>query len=161
VNANAGGVGTVVLGLFSQLAGTEADLKTALSYAREDSPLVQSLKSRAAALKKQIDADRLVLAGEGAEGKSYADLASTYGDLLIDQQFAQTSYTSAMAFLTTSRTNLEQHHSFLVDFIAPTLPGDSTLPRVWEDLLLVAIASALVTVIGSLIIAALREHAHL
>lgn len=161
VNANAGGVGTVVLGLFSQLAGTEADLKTALSYAREDSPLVQSLQARAAALKKQIDVDRVLLAGQGTEGKSYADLAGTYGDLLIDQQFAQSAYTSAMAFMETSRANLEQHHAFLVDFLAPNLPGDATLPRTWLDLLLVALGSALFAVTGSLILAALREHAHL
>ncbi len=161
VSANAGGVGTVALGLFSQLASTEADLKTALSYAREDSPLVQSLKARIAALRKQFDVDRQLLAGQGSEGKSYADLVSTYGDLLLDQQFAQGAYTSALAFLTTSRTNLEQHHSFIVDFLAPTLPADSTLPRSWLDLLLVALASALVAMTGSLIFAALREHAHL
>jgi capsular polysaccharide transport system permease protein len=161
VSANAGGVGTVTLGLFNQLASTEADLKTTLSYAREDSPLVQSLKARVSALKKQFDLDRQLLAGQGSEGKSYADLMATYGDLLLDQQFAQTAYTSAMAFLTTSRTNLEQHHTFLVDFLAPTLPKDSTLPRSWLDLLLVALASALVALTGSLILAALREHAHL
>jgi capsular polysaccharide transport system permease protein len=161
VSANAGGIGTVALGLFSQLASTEADLKTALSYAREDSPLVQSLKARIAALKKQFDVDRQLLAGQGTDGNSYADLMSAYGDLLLDQQFAQTAYTSAMAFLETSRTNLEQHHTFLVDFLAPSLPGDSTLPRSWLDLLLVALASALVAVTGSLILAALREHAHL
>lgn len=161
VSANAGGVGTVALALFSQLASTETDLKTALSYAREDSPLVQSLKARIAALRKQFDVDRQLLAGQGTEGKSYADLMSTYGDLVLDQQFAQGAYTSAMAFLESSRTNIEQHHSFLVDFLAPTLPGDSTLPRSWKDLLLVALASALVAVTGSLILAALREHAHL
>jgi capsular polysaccharide transport system permease protein len=86
---------------------------------------------------------------------------STYGDLVLDQQFAQGAYTSAMVFLESSRTNIEQHHGFLVDFLAPTLPGDSTLPRSSKDLLLVALASALVAVTGSLILAALREHAHL
>jgi capsular polysaccharide transport system permease protein len=161
VTGNAGGVGAIALGLFSQLASTEADLKTTLSYAREDSPLVESLKARITALKKQFEVDRQLLAGQGTDGKAYADLMSTYGDLLLDQQFAQGAYTSALAFLTTSRTNLEQHHTFLVDFLAPNLPGDATLPRSWLDLLLVALASALVAVIGSLILAALREHAHL
>ena len=132
-----------------------------MSYAREDSPTVTALKARIAALRKQIAADRQLLAGDGTEGKAYADLMSTYGDLLLDQQFAQAAYTSAMAFLSTSRADLEQHHTFLMDFLAPTLPEDSPQPRSWENVLLVLVASSLVALTGSLIAAALREHAHL
>jgi capsule polysaccharide export protein KpsE/RkpR len=45
LTANSAAVGTVIGGLFAELASTEADLKTALSYAREDNPTVTSLQS--------------------------------------------------------------------------------------------------------------------
>jgi capsular polysaccharide transport system permease protein len=164
--ASAQAVGGVAGALFSELASTEADLRTALSYARDDSPMAKSLQARIAALKKQIVASRGMLAGKDA-GKSsgdladkpYADLLAAYEGLVLDQTFAQDSYTSAMAFLNTSRASLQRQHSYLVDFLPPTLPQDAIEPRGLRNVVLAFLASLLLWLTGSLVFGALREHA--
>ena len=134
--ASATAVGGVAGALFQELADTEANLHTTLSYAREDSPIVQTLKSRVDALKKQIVASRGLLASTPSEklagdlaDKPYADLLAAYGDLGPDQTFAQDAYTSAMTFLNTSRAALQHQHSYLIDFLAPTMAQDAIQPH--------------------------------
>lgn len=165
--ASATAVGGVAGALFQELADTEANLRTTLSYAREDSPMVQTLKSRVAALKKQIVASRGLLASTPSEklagdlaDKPYADLLAAYGDLVLDQSFAQDAYTSAMTFLNTSRAALQHQHSYLIDFLAPTMAQDAIEPHSVRIVIVVLIGSIIVWLTGSLIGAALREHAH-
>lgn len=157
--ASAQGVGAVTMALFGQLANTEAELRTTLSYAREDSPAVRQLRSRIAALKKQISENRGILAGDQPKEKPYADLLASYESLMLDQKFAQEAYTSAMAFLSSSRASLAHQHAYLVDFLAPTLPEQATEPRGARNVLVVFLASALLWLTGSLLASALREHA--
>ena len=157
--ASAVGVGTVTTALFAQLASTEAQMRTTLSYAREDSPAVNTLKARIEALKKQIAANRGLLAGDKRDSKPYADLLASYESLMLDQKFAQQSYTSAMGFLTSSRAALAHQHAYLVDFLAPTLPEEATEPRGVRNVLMVFFASVLLWLTGSLVASALREHA--
>lgn len=158
-NATAGAVGTVAGTMFGALSSTEADLRTALSYAKENSPAVKALQARIAALKKQIEADRNLLAGPQSN-KPYADLLASYGNLMLDQKFAEAAYTSAMAFLDTSRAATLHQHTYLIDYLPPTLPEESTEPQRARNVLLVFVASFLTYLIGSLVISALREHAH-
>jgi capsular polysaccharide transport system permease protein len=157
--ASAQGVGAVTMAMFGQLANTEAELRTTLSYAREDSPAVRQLRSRIAALKKQIAENRGMLAGDRPKEKPYADLLASYESMMLDQKFAQEAYTSAMAFLASSRSSLAHQHAYLVDFLAPTLPEQATEPRGARNVLVVFIATALLWLTGSLVASALREHA--
>ena len=157
--ASAQGIGSVTTGLFAQLANTEAQLHTTLSYAREDSPAVKNLRAKIAGLKKQIAEDKGVLAGD-EKSKPYADLMATYENLMLDQKFAQEAYTSAMSFLSSSRAALSHQHAYLIDFLSPTLPEEATEPRGMRNMLVVLIASALLWLTGSLVASALREHAH-
>ena len=156
--ASAKGVGAVTIGLFGQLANTEAQLRTTLSYAREDSSVVRSLRARIAALKKQIAENRGLLAGDQKE-KPYADMLASYEGMILDQKFAQEAYTSAMAFLTSSRASLAHQHAYLVDFLPPTLPQDALEPRSTRNVLVVFLVCALLWLTGSLVASALREHA--
>jgi capsular polysaccharide transport system permease protein len=156
---SAQGVGNVTTALFAQLANTEAQLRTTLSYARDDSPAVKALKTRIEALKKQISANRGLLAGEQTDAKPYADVLAAYEDLKLDQKFAQDSYTSAMGFLATSRASLAHQHSYLIDFLAPTLPEEATEPHGARNVLVMFFASVLLWLTGSLVVSALREHA--
>jgi capsular polysaccharide transport system permease protein len=157
--ATAGAVGTVAGTTFGELSGTEAQLETALSYARPDSPMVKALEARIAALKKQMTADRGLLAG-GHTNRNYANLLAEYENLLLDQKFAETAYTSALAFLDSSRAATMHQHTYLIDFIKPTLPEEATEPQAKRNVLLVFVASFLAYLIVSLITSTLREHAH-
>jgi capsular polysaccharide transport system permease protein len=158
-SATAGAVGTVAGTTFGELSGTEAQLETALSYARPDSPMVKALQARIAALKKQMAADRGLLAGSQTN-KNYANLLAEYEDLLLDQKFAEAVYTSALAFLDSRRAATVHQQTYLIDFIKPTLPEESIEPQSKRNVMLVFLASFLTYLIGSLIISTLREHAH-
>lgn len=156
--AAAQGVGGIANGLLAQQASAEAQLKMARTYAREDSAVVKTLKSQVASLHAQVERTRGLLAGS-TENTPYADLLATYEDLELDQKFAQDSYTSAMGFLAASRTALARQQTYLIDFIAPTLPQDALEPRSTRDVVMAFFTSALLWLIGSLVGSALREHA--
>jgi capsular polysaccharide transport system permease protein len=156
--AGAQAVGSVAGALFAQLASAEADLRTTQSYARNNSAPIKALQARIAALKEQIAADRGLLAGDASK-KPYANLLADYENLLIQQKYAQDSYTAAMAFLEKSRTDLMRQQSYLIDFLSPTLPDQATEPKGMRNVLLVFLASLLIWLTGSLLISALREHA--
>ena len=157
--ATATAVGSVAGATFGQLSSAKAELQAALSYARPDSPLVKGLQSWVDALEKQMGADRGLLAGKESN-KNYARLLGEYEDLLLDQKFAQTIYTSALAFLDSARSATMHQQTYLIDFVKPNMPEDSTEPKSALDVTLVLIATFLAFLIGSLVVAALREHAH-
>ncbi len=158
-SATATAVGSVAGATFAQLSGAKAELQAALSYARPDSPLVKGLQAWVAALEKQMGSDRGLLAG-GEVNKNYAKLLGEYEDLLLDQSFAQSIYTSALSFLNSARAATMYQHTYLIDFVKPNMPEDSTEPKAALDVTLVFVATFLAYLIGSLVIAALREHAH-
>jgi capsular polysaccharide transport system permease protein len=157
--AGAQGVGAVALGLYGQLATAEAQLRMTLSYAREESPAVKTIEAQIAALRTQIGETRTLLAGD-EKGKPYADLLGAYEDLLLNQTFAQSTFTSAMGFLESSRAALAHQQKYLIDFLAPTLPEDAVEPTSIRNVVVVFLASVLLWLIGSLVAAALSEHAH-
>jgi capsular polysaccharide transport system permease protein len=159
-SATATAVGSVAGATFGQLSSAKAELETALSYARPDSPLVKGLQAWVAALEKQMGADRGLLAGGKQANKNYARLLGEYEDLLLDQKFAQTIYTSALAFLDSARSATMYQHTYLIDFVKPNRPEDSTEPKSALDVTLVLVATLLAFLIGSLVVSALREHAH-
>jgi capsular polysaccharide transport system permease protein len=158
--ATAGAVGTVAGTTFGQLSSARAQLQAALSYARPDTPVVQGLQSWIAALEKQMRSDRGLLAG--VEGnKNYASLLGQYENLLLEQQLSQAIYTSALSLLNSARAATLRQHTYLVDFIKPTTPQEATEPRAVRNVLLVLAAASLAYLVGSLVVAALRDHRHL
>ena len=156
--AAAQGVGGVAVGLFAQLQSAEAQLRMTQSYARDKAPAVKALKTQIAALRSQIARTRGMLAG-GQDKKTYSDLLATYQHLLTDQTLAQGAYESAVAFLASRRAALAHQQTYLIDFLAPTLPQDALEPRSTSDVAIVFFASVLLWLTGSLVASALREHA--
>jgi capsular polysaccharide transport system permease protein len=158
-SATAGVVGTVAGTTFGELSAAKAQLETSLSYARSDSPMVKSLQAYIAALEKQMQSDRGLLAGSQAK-KNYAFLLGQYEDLMLDQQFAEAIYTSALSLLNSARAATIHQHTYLIDFIKPSLPDESIEPQATRNLIVVFLASFLAYLIGSLVASSLREHAH-
>jgi capsular polysaccharide transport system permease protein len=153
-------VGTVAGTLFGQLSSAEAELHATRSYLSEDATQVKLLRTRIEALKNQIAADRGLLVG-GKDTTTYVDLLAKYQNLLMEQKFAETAYTAALAFLATTRADAVRQHSYVIDFVPPSLPQEATEPHRVRDIVLVFFVSLLVYVIGTLVVSALREHAHL
>jgi capsular polysaccharide transport system permease protein len=156
--ASAKGVGAVAMGLFAQLESAEARLRALRDVARDDSPPVKSLKSQIEALKSQIAVDRELMASKSGD-KSFSSVMSAYEDFMLKQKFAQEAYAAALANLTMKRADLEHRHTYLLDFLSASLPEEATEPHAARNVALVFLASVLTWLTGSLLVAALREHA--
>ena len=142
-----------------QLTAERANLSTLLVSMRPDSPQVQSVKARIASLEAQAKQEKKSLAG--SSGNVMSDLVSTFEELLIEEEFARATYTSALTFMETTRATAQQENSYVIDFVSANLPEESTKP---ERLLIIAtifVVSLLVLGIAKLIIAAIKEQAKL
>lgn len=148
-------------GLVAELKGSAAKARTELtearSYMQEDSARVVSLKSRVRALEEQINAEKTRLAGKGQEAVS--SLAAEYEQLSLEHEFAQKQYLSAITSIETARIHAESQSRYLVAFIEPTLPDEALWPRRAYAIGISFAVILLVFGLGSLIIAAIREHA--
>ena len=142
-----------------QLTAERANLSTLLVSLRPDSPQVQSVKARIASLEAQAKQEKKSLAGKS--GNVMSDLVSEFEELLIEEEFARATYTSALAFMETTRATAQQENSYVIDFVSANLPEESTKPERLLIILTIFIVSLLVLGIAKLIIAAIKEQAKL
>ena len=153
----AGAVQGVIGKLEASAAQAKTELAEARTYMRDDSPKVISLKARINALDQQIRKERIRLTGKRPEAVS--SLASEYEALTVEHEFAQKQYLSALTSLEAARIRTESQSRYLVAFIQPTMPEKALWPRRFYS---ITIYSAIILVfysLGSLIVAAVREHA--
>lgn len=153
-------VGTVVA-LISELESEAVKARTqmaeARSYMRDNSSQVTALKARIAALEGQIKSEKARIVG--ADHQILNDIISDYEGLVVDREFAENRYLSALASLEAARIRAEGKSRYLVAFSPPTLPEESIWPRRLSFTALMFAGSALAFGIVSLVIAAIREHA--
>jgi capsular polysaccharide transport system permease protein len=149
-----------VLGLVSQLESQVAMARTELaqlrSYMQEDSSAIVALKAKNKALDEQIEFEQSRLTGENSRGIN--QVVARYEELSIEHEFAQKQYLSAMSSLETARVRAESQSRYLMDFVAPSLPDESVWPMRGKNIALTFVFATLIFSIGSLIIAAIREH---
>lgn len=147
------------LGLVSQLerdlAETQIELDTQLSLVGERGPRVPVLRQKIASLRAQIASERTRL-GEGREGGSdgaesaaansgdrvYADLIADYEELVVDREFAEQSYVSALAAFERAQIEARRQMRYLAPHIEPTFSDEAQYPQ--RALLSVAIALLLI-----------------
>ncbi len=153
----AGSVQGLVAELEGSLAKVNTELAEARSYMQEDSSRIVSLKSRVRALEGQIRAKKIRLTGKGQA--TVSTLASEYESLILEHEFAQKQYLSAVASIETARIRAESQSRYLVAFIKPTLPDEALSPRRAYAIGISLAIIFLVFSLGSLTIAAIREHA--
>jgi capsular polysaccharide transport system permease protein len=150
-----------VLSLVAELEGETAKARIQLaenrSYLREDSAQVASLRSRIAALEDQVAAEKTRLTGK--DRRVLNDVMADYERLMVEREFAEKHYVSALSSLEMARIRAEGKSRYLVAFAPPTLPEESLWPRRFLSTGVAFAATALIFGIASLVIAAIREHA--
>lgn len=149
-----------LLGLLSGLEAKLAEVRTELSekraFMKESSPVVKSLRNKAAAVEKQLDQERSRVAGGADDGMS--GLINSYQPLALEQELAQQQYTSALTSLELARIEAQRKKRYLVTYVNPVLPQESTQPRRFMRTLTTFIYSFLFFAIGGLLWSALRDH---
>ncbi len=150
-----------MLTMLAELEGEAVKARTqmaeARSYMREESAQIVALKARIAALEGQISAERNRLTG--ADQRELNDVMADYERLMVEREFAEKRYVSALTSLEAARVRAEGKSRYLVAFSPPTLPQESIWPRRLPFTLLALAGASLLFGIVSLVIAAIREHA--
>jgi capsular polysaccharide transport system permease protein len=143
-----------------ELARARAELMQKKAYMQEDAPQVLAAESVVNSLSAQVLAEsrRLVDPGkpEGL-GASLADFEAA----MVEKEFSQKAYQGAMANLEAARADADRQHRYLAVVATPSSPDQSTYPHRLRSIFTAFLLSFLLMGVGSLVSAAIREHARL
>ena len=156
--ATATGLQTLVLDLEGQRSTLKAQMADMETYMKANAPALKTLRSKLAAVEKQLTNEKKRLAGTGAAG-AINNWVSAYEALSIESEFAQKQLVSAMTAMETARVSMLSQSKYVVTIESPTLPDESRYPRTFEFTFCVLLGLLLLFGLGSLIVASIREHA--
>lgn len=156
---NPGESAKAVLGILASLqqeiVKTRAQLAEASSYFQPNTVAISTLKTRLAALQEQLRSEQARLVG--ATG-TYPKSLSDYEALNLDLTLAERGYAAALASLDSARKEASQKTMYLVPFVEPNIPDESTYPRKLTSILAIFVGALVSFGITALVVASIREH---
>lgn len=149
----------VLVTLQRQLADALIEFDLLQDTTRSGDPRVAQATRRVDVIQNRIDAERRKLGlGAGAqEGVVFADLVGEYEGLIVDREFAEAAYTSALATHDAALAEARRQSRYLAAHIRPTLAEQAEYPQRLKTMLLVALCSFLAWTILSLVYYSLRD----
>lgn len=118
--------------LEAQLADALIESDLLATSTRDDDPRVTQAQRRIEVIRDRIDAERrkLGLAGDGEGGSDlYANLFGEYERLVVDREFAEKSYTTALASYDAAQAESRRQSRYLAPYVRPTLAESSRFPE--------------------------------
>lgn len=95
-----------------------------------NSPIYQMLQTRLASMQKQLGVVQNQVSNRGKDS-ALSSITGQYEQLELEQQFASTSLTGAMANLDAARANLVSQRMFITPYVRPVRPVSAIYPRRW------------------------------
>lgn len=151
---------TVRTQLEGELAKARAELMQLKSYMNDDAPQVRAVNEKVKALSAQISGEsrRLVNPTKpGGLNTSFSDFEAA----MVEKEFAQKSYESAMATLEMARADATRQHRYVAVIASPSTPDEATYPHRGRSILAAFVLSFLAWGVGAMMLATVREHARL
>lgn len=151
--------------LEEQVASLQARLIEVKSYLNEKAPSVISLKNRIIALKRQIKKEKSKL-GEGNnksmivnefKDSKYSKIISEYESLLVEREFAEKYYLSALSALEQARIIANKQQRYLATFVKPYLPDEALYPKRLRNTFFIFIISVLLWALSLLMMQSIRD----
>ena len=117
--------------LQAQLANVLVETDMLRETTRADDPRLIQAQQRIRVIEDRIAAERAKfgVGGRGPAGEDYATLASTYEGLIVEQEFAEQSYRSALAAHDIAKTAAQRQSRYLAPHIRPTLAEQAIYPQ--------------------------------
>lgn len=145
--------------LQAQLADALIELDLLAETTRKSDPRVAQATRRVAVIRAHIAEERRKrgIAGAGAETEVFSTLVGEYERLVVDREFAEQSYVSAMANYDAARAEARRQSRYLAAHIQPTLAERAEYPRRLLVLGLVALVIFLSWSIAVLVGYSLRD----
>lgn len=147
----------------SQINEARARLVTQRSYMKADAPPVQHTVNQIKALEEQLKVERERLGSGvtpqlGATG-TLSGAVDDYQALLLEQDFAQKAYVSALNSLERARVTADQQQRYLGTFVPPRKPESAIYPRRLLSIAVFILLNITIWAIGVLAVYAIRDHA--
>lgn len=146
--------------LEGELAKARAELMQLKSFMKDDAPQVLASLAKVQSLSTQVsdESRRLV---DPTKSKGLSDSFAEFEAAMVEKEFSQKAYESALARLEVSRSNADRQHRYLAVIANPSLPDESTYPHRLRSVVAAFFLSFLLFGVASLLGAAIREHARL
>lgn len=156
--AQAQATGALTAELQAQRARLEAELGGLRGFLNDDAYQVQALKSRIAALDRQIESERKRATADDGKGARLTKLALDFEALKLQAEFARDAYKLALAAVENARIDANQKIKSLVVVEPPSLPQTAAYPLVRYNLATLLAMCVLLYAIVRLVLATIREH---
>ncbi|MCS5600973.1 MAG: sugar transporter [Paracoccus sp.] len=147
----------VVTSLNQQLAEELVSLGMLQANAQANDPRIEQTQLRINVIRDQIDAERRKFGSDSESGEVLSDIVGQYESLSIDRQFAEQTYTAALAAYDTARAEANRQSRYLAAYVKPTLAQEAEYPERAKLLLILGGFLMLLWVIGVLIYYSLRD----
>jgi capsular polysaccharide transport system permease protein len=154
---------TIVAKLEEELSKAKARLASLRSFMSTDAPSVTVLKSEIKALEHQVEEERAKL-GKGAEAaphgqESLGGLVANYEELLVEREFSEKAYVSALSSLERARVEADRQQRYLASVVRPTLPQEALYPKRILATASFFFIAVVLWALGVLVAYAVRDHA--
>jgi capsular polysaccharide transport system permease protein len=146
--------------LEGELAKARAELLQLKSFMHDDAPQVRAATEKVKSISAQVSGESRRLVDPSKPG----GLSATFADFeraMVEKEFAQKAYESAMATLEVARAEANRQHRYVAVIASPSMPDESTYPLRIRSVIAAFVLSFLLWGVGNMIVAAVREHARL
>lgn len=149
---------TGVIEISNQLVATQAALQAQLDLTTKvapENPAIPSLRSRIAAIGRQIDVqnDRATGGNSGIASKLGA-----YENLALEQEFGAQMLTAANVSLEQARSDAQKQQFYLERVVEPNFPDLARYPQRLKQVLTIAAATLCLYFIGWMLVVGVLEH---
>ena len=138
-------------GLLGNLQSQQAQSLIELDLLKGTDPRLTQLTRRIAVIENRISEERkkLGVGGAGEDGTAFADLLGDYERLVVDREFAENSYVSALANYDAALAEARRKSRYLAAYMQPT---EAETPEYPKRLTLFALVSLFLFLIWSVMI---------
>lgn len=145
--------------LQAQRAEAQIDVDLLQETTRAGDPRLEQAQRRVRVTEDQIAEERRKMGiGDGtAEGQVYANLVGEYERLQVDREFAEQTYTSALATYDSALAEAQRKSRYLAAYVLPTTAEKSEYPQRLELAALVSLFAFMIWGIAVLVAFSLKD----
>ena len=149
----------IVNNLQAQLAEAMVDLDLLRGTTREGDPRLSQAVRRIEVIEQRIaeEREKLGFVGEAGDSAAIADIVGEYEVLVVDREFAEQSYTAALAAYDAALAEARRQSRYIAAHVHPTRAERSEFPQRGTLLGLVALFALMIWSISVLIAYSLRD----
>ncbi|HEY6722707.1 MAG TPA: hypothetical protein VI197_01715 [Polyangiaceae bacterium] len=146
--------------LKGELAMARAELMEARAFMQPNAPKVVALEERVRSLSAQVaEESRRLVNPKGDKGLTNS--MAEFDAVMVEKEFAQSAYQSALTSLELARSEASRQHRYLATIAKPSVPNAETHPKRVRGVVTVVLLSAMLLGIVMLLVEAVREHARI